>query len=204
MSILPEQRKAHLLSRVAEYGKLSKKSQFGGYSLMVDEVIFAITTDNEFYLKGSGFVETLYKANNMDAYVYLKKGIPITLRYYRITQAIWRNSAKLNQYIDFAYHYSTQEFLGQQKQPRRIKDLPNLGIALEKKLNQVGINRIEELRTIGAKACYLKLIAQPKQGNSDLLLALAGAIVGCHRSVLPSQLKMELLNWYKELSVKSY
>ncbi|MCW9719821.1 TfoX/Sxy family protein [Proteus mirabilis] len=53
MSILPEQRKAHLLSRVAEYGKLSKKSQFGGYSLMVDEVIFAITADNEFYLKGS-------------------------------------------------------------------------------------------------------------------------------------------------------
>ncbi|MEY2344361.1 TfoX/Sxy family protein [Proteus mirabilis] len=77
MSILPEQRKAHLLSRVAEYGKLSKKSQFGGYSLMVDEVIFAITADNEFYLKGSGFVETLYKANNMDAYVYLKKVSPL-------------------------------------------------------------------------------------------------------------------------------
>ncbi|MGR6439002.1 hypothetical protein ACU42Y_10205 [Proteus mirabilis] len=44
---------------------------------MVDEVIFAITADNEFYLKGSGFVETLYKANNMDAYVYLKKVSPL-------------------------------------------------------------------------------------------------------------------------------
>lgn len=36
--------------------------------------------------------------------------------------------------------------------------------------------------------------------NSELLLSLAGAIMGCHRSVLPNQLKAELLDWYNELS----
>lgn len=200
MLFLPEQRKAHLLSRIAQYGELTTKSQFGGVSLMIDDVMFAITSDNEFYLKGSGFLETLYKATKMSSYTYLKKGIPIILRYYHITDSLWGNQQKLDQYIDMSYHYSIQEYLGQRKKPCRIKDLPNLGVILEKRLNQIGINQVEELRLIGAKACYLKLMHSHNLRNSELLLSLAGAIVGCHRSVLPSQLKMELLDWYNELS----
>lgn len=68
MLFLPEQRKAHLLSRIAQYGELTTKSQFGGVSLMIDDVMFAITSDSEFYLKGSGFLETLYKATKMSSY----------------------------------------------------------------------------------------------------------------------------------------
>ncbi|HCH51222.1 MAG TPA: DNA transformation protein tfoX [Proteus sp.] len=200
MLFLSEQRKARVLSRIAKYGALTTKSQFGGSSLMVDEIILAINSDGEFYLKGSGFLETLYKATKMNAYVYLKKGGPITLRYYRITDVIWKDQKKLEQYIDLSYHYSVQEYLGQRKQPSRIKDLPNLGVMLEKKLNQIGINKVEELRHIGAKASYLKLMQLYNYKNSELLLSLAGAIVGCHRSVLPDQLKMELLNWHDELS----
>lgn len=201
MSILSEQRKAHLLSHIAKYGELTTKSQFGGVSLMIDEIMLAITSDNQFYLKGSGFLETLYKATKMEAYIYLKKGSPITLRYYLITENLWNNSKKLNHFIDLSFHYSMQEFLKQRKQPSRIKDLPNLGILLEKKLNQIGINKVEELRVVGAKACYLKLRQRYDLKSSELLLSLAGAIVGCHRSVLPNQLKTELLDWYNEVSV---
>lgn len=200
MSFLPEQRKAHLLSRIAKYGELTIKSQFGGVSLMIDNVMFAITSDNELYLKGSDFLETLYKATKMEAYIYLKKGKPITLRYYQITDALWENQKKLDQYIDLSYHYSIQEYLGQRKKPCRIKDLPNLDVILEKRLSQIGVNQVEELRLIGAKACYLKLMRNHNLKNSELLLSLAGAIVGCHRSVLPNQLKTELLDWYDELS----
>lgn len=109
-------------------------------------------------------------------------------------------SEKLDQYIDLSYHYSIQEYLGQRKKPCRIKDLPNLGVILEKRLSQIGVNQVEELRLIGAKACYLKLMRNHNLKNSELLLSLAGAIVGCHRSVLPNQLKTELLDWYDELS----
>ncbi|OAT22873.1 TfoX/Sxy family DNA transformation protein [Proteus myxofaciens] len=201
MSILSEQRKAHLLSHIAKYGELTTKSQFGGVSLMIDEIMLAITSDNQFYLKGSGFLETLYKATKMKAYIYSKKGSPITLRYYLITESLWNDSKKLNHFIDLSFHYSMQEFLKQRKQPSRIKDLPNLGILLEKKLNQIGINKVEELRVVGAKACYLKLRQRYDLKSSELLLSLAGAIVGCHRSVLPNQLKTELLDWHNEVSV---
>lgn len=61
MSFLPEQRKAHLLSRIAKYGELTIKSQFGGVSLMIDNVMFAITSDNELYLKGSDFWKRFIK-----------------------------------------------------------------------------------------------------------------------------------------------
>lgn len=200
MSFLSEQRKAHLLSQIAGHGELTTKAQFGGTSVMVDEVMFAILTEHKFYLKGGGFLETLYKASKMEAFCYLKKGCPITLRYYRITEDLWRNENKLNYYIDLSYQYSTQESRGQQKQPSRIKDLPNLGVILEKRLNQIGINKVEELRHIGAKACYLKLRQRYDLQNSELLLSLAGAIVCCHRSVLPYQLKRELLVWHNELA----
>ncbi|MEQ4923933.1 TfoX/Sxy family DNA transformation protein [Proteus hauseri] len=199
MLFLSEQRTAHMLSRIAKYGELTTKSQFGGFSMMVDEIMLAINSDGEFYLKGSGFLETLYKATKMNAYVYLKKGSPITLRYYRVTDLIWEDQRKLEQYIDLSYHYSVQEYLRRRKQPSRIKDLPNLGVMLERKLNQIGINKVEELRLVGAKASYLKLMQLYNRKNSELLLALAGAIVGCHRSVLPDQLKMELLDWHNEL-----
>ncbi|MDE9448561.1 TfoX/Sxy family protein, partial [Xenorhabdus bovienii] len=64
---------------------------------------------------------------------------------------------------------------------------------------KVGISKVEELRMLGAKATYLKLQQHRKKTNVSLLLALAGAIEGCHVAVLPEQLRDELISWHSEL-----
>ncbi|PHM56407.1 DNA transformation protein tfoX [Xenorhabdus hominickii] len=38
---------------VSSLGKLKKKSQFGGIGLLIDGVLFAISSDGELYLRGS-------------------------------------------------------------------------------------------------------------------------------------------------------
>ncbi|KLU16246.1 MULTISPECIES: TfoX/Sxy family DNA transformation protein [Xenorhabdus] len=184
---------------VSSLGKLKKKSQFGGIGLLIDDVLFAISSDGELYLRGNSHAEVLFKARGMEKFIYLKRGIPVTLRYYRVNESLWQDQKQLFEYVNLAYQYTMKEMINRQKIPLRLKDLPNLGIALERQLWKVGISKVEELRILGAKATYLKLQQHRKKTNVSLLLALAGAIEGCHVAVLPEKLRDELINWHSEL-----
>ncbi|CDL82674.1 TfoX/Sxy family DNA transformation protein [Xenorhabdus szentirmaii] len=192
-------RLAQLQQDLSSLGKLKKKSQFGGIGLSIDGVLFAISSDGELYLRGNSHAEVLFKARGMEKFIYSKRGIPVTLRYYRVNESLWQDQKQLFEYVRLAYHYTMEEIIDRQKMPLRLKDLPNLGIALERQLWKVGISKVEELKMLGAKATYLKLQQHRKKTNVSLLLALAGAIEGCHVAVLPEQLRDELLNWHKEL-----
>lgn len=184
---------------VSSLGKLKKKSQFGGIGLLIDDVLFAISSDGELYLRGNSHAEILFKAKGMEKFIYSKRGIPVTLRYYRVNESIWQDQKQLFEYVNLAYQYTMKEIINRQKIPLRLKDLPNLGIALERQLWKVGISKVEELRILGAKATYLKLQQHRKKTNVSLLLALAGAIEGCHVAVLPEKLRDELISWHSEL-----
>ncbi|MBD1227351.1 TfoX/Sxy family DNA transformation protein [Xenorhabdus griffiniae] len=184
---------------VSSLGKLKKKSQFGGIGLLIDDVLFAISSDGELYLRGNSHAEILFKAKGMEKFIYSKRGIPVTLRYYRVNESIWQDQTKLFEYVNLAYQYTMKEMINRQKIPLRLKDLPNLGIVLERQLWKVGISKVEELRRLGAKVTYLKLQQHRKKTNISLLLALAGAIEGCHVAVLPEKLRDELISWHSEL-----
>ncbi|MDE9500384.1 TfoX/Sxy family DNA transformation protein, partial [Xenorhabdus bovienii] len=79
------------------------------------------------------------------------------LRYYRVNESLWQDQKQLFEYVNLAYLYTREEIIDRQKMPLRLKDLPNLGIVLERQLWKVGISKVEELRMLGAKATYLKL-----------------------------------------------
>ncbi|MDX7987707.1 TfoX/Sxy family DNA transformation protein [Xenorhabdus sp. 12] len=190
---------AQLQHGVSSLGNLKKKSQFGGIGLLIDGVLFAISSDGELYLRGNSNAELLFKARGMEKFVYSKRGIPVTLRYYRVNESLWQDQKQLSEYAHLAYRYTMEEIIDRQNVPLRLKDLPNLGIALERQLWKVGISKVEELRMLGAKVAYLKLQQHRKKSSISLLLALAGAIEGCHVAVLPEQLREELINWHSEL-----
>ncbi|PHM70198.1 TfoX/Sxy family DNA transformation protein [Xenorhabdus kozodoii] len=190
---------AQLQHGVSSLGRLKKKSQFGGIGLLINDVLFAISSDGELYLRGNSHAEILFKARGMEKFIYSKRGIPVTLRYYRVNEALWQDQKQLFEYVNLAYQYTMKEMIDRQKMPLRLKDLPNLGIALERQLWKVGISKVEELRVLGAKATYLKLRQHRKKTNISLLLALAGAIEGCHVAVLPEKLRNELMRWHRDL-----
>ncbi|MDE9453255.1 TfoX/Sxy family DNA transformation protein [Xenorhabdus bovienii] len=194
---------AQLKHGVSSLGKLKKKSQFGGFGLLLDGVLFAISSDGELYLRGNSHAEVLFKARGMEKFIFSKRGIPVTLRYYRVNESLWQDQKQLFEYVNLAYQYTMAEIINKQKMPLRLKDLPNLGMTLERQLWKVGISKVEELHMLGAKAIYLKLQQHRKQTNVSILLALAGAIEGCHVAVLPEKVRDDLLLWHKELDPRN-
>ncbi|WP_445374473.1 TfoX/Sxy family DNA transformation protein [Photorhabdus tasmaniensis] len=198
--LLSEVRFTQLKNGFSSFGRLTRKPQFGGYSLLADGIMFAIIADGELYLRGNGHAEVLFKARGMKNYIYSKKGVPVILRYYQVVESLWQDQELLSQYAYLAYYYSLIEMTGKKKMPTRLKDLPNLGMSLERQLWKVGICKVEDLRLLGAKASYLKLHQYKRKSNVSLLLALAGAIEGCHSAVLPVQIRNDLLRWHKELA----
>ncbi|MBO8125456.1 TfoX/Sxy family protein, partial [Klebsiella pneumoniae] len=97
------------------------------------------------------------------------------------------------------YLHAREHAQSQQQLPSRIKDLPNVDRALERRLWQAGIRRVDDLYLLGAKASFLKVKARP-QNELKLLFAIAGAIEGCHSAVLPKALREDLIHWHGRLN----
>ncbi len=58
-----------------------------------------------------------------------------------------------------------------------LTKLPNIGKILEKQLNDVGINTIEELKIVGSKEAWLKI----RKIDESACLNRLYALEGCHK-----------------------
>ncbi len=197
---LSEEKYFYLQRLLSKYGEIRKKNHFGGYCFMIDHAIIGLVIDEGFYLRGCLFAQSHFEAVGLKKLLYKKKGVPLELRYYFISDIIWRHEQQFLFYIELAYQSGMEELLQKQKANERIKDLPNMNMAAERALARIGIYNVKEFRMLGAKACFLKL----KQFNNHdpglkLLFELAGAIEGYHCAVLPKGIKQELLSWYQHV-----
>lgn len=193
--------KIHYLYRLlSQFGELKRKNHFGGYCLLVDNAIVGVILDGHFYLRGCLFAGSHFEASGLSRLVYSKKGIPLELRYYQLSEKIWHDEALCQYYIELAYRSAMEELQQKKSVVARIKDLPNMNMSVERALGKIGIYHVEELRMMGAKACFLKLKQDGRNSPSiKFLIGLAAAIEGCHSAVLPSIIKQELINWYNNV-----
>ncbi|MCW2258414.1 DNA transformation protein [Providencia alcalifaciens] len=156
--------------------------------------------DDLLYLRGCLFARSYFESAALNRLVFRKKGIPLELRYYLVSKQIWENEELLLHCIDLAYRSAIEEKTQKQSAVIRIKDLPNMNMSVERALGKIGIHKVDELREIGAKACFLKLKQYGKFAPSiKLLIGLAGAIEGYHSAVLPAKMKQDLINWYNSV-----
>lgn len=194
---LIEQAKQSLTS----LGVISSRSQFGGYGLTVNRVMFAIVCEGELYLRANRNNYQLLEQYLQEKFIFTKRGRPVELNYYRVTDPLWHDQAQLLHLAQIALTGAMQQ---QQAMPIvRLKDLPNLGYQLEQLLWKVGICDIETLHRYGAKRSYLKLKQLKSALGCHVLLALQGAIIGYHQAALPKSIRDELISWHqKQLSRK--
>lgn len=78
-----------------------------------------------------------------------------------------------------------------------LSQLPNIGEIVEKQLNQVGINTLEQLKECGSKQAWLKIRSIDPSACIHRLYALEGAIQGISKQQLPEKVKKELKDFYK-------
>ncbi|MDU4092600.1 MAG: TfoX/Sxy family DNA transformation protein [Pantoea sp.] len=181
--------------QLAALGNITVRSQFGGYSLAVEKVVFALITDGELYLRASATLKRYLRTQSLPPLVIDKRGIAVELRYYRIDDTLWNNPPLL-----ISLSKSALAFAQRQKSARqnnvRLKDLPNLGIRMEMLLREIGINSVCALREAGAKNCWLRLRMRNQHLGLNCLMALQGAISGHHQAALPAEIKEELRDWF--------
>lgn len=203
MKHLCEKRILQSKHRFASLGDITSRSQFGGYSIAANKIIFALVSGGELYLRASKQDERHFHSRNMSRLIYTKRGMPVPLNYYLVDESLWEDHGQL-------LHFARMSLSGarQDKEAKseggRLKDLPNLNHDLERLLWRVGIKNIDELQQYGAKNSYLKLRAISANLSVNILLALAGAICGMHQAALPNGIRKELLEWYESNAVSSF
>lgn len=68
---------------------------------------------------------------------------------------------------------------------------------VEEQLIQVGINSVDELKKVGAKAAWLKIQEIDESACINRLMALEGAIEGVKKTMLSDEVKADLKEFYQ-------
>ncbi|MFS7221892.1 TfoX/Sxy family DNA transformation protein [Rahnella inusitata] len=181
----------------ASLGNIRARSQFGGYSLSANRVMFALVSDGELYLRASQETEQYFCEQGMERLIYRKRGMAVLLRYFKVSKAQWEKPRALRRMAMLSLR-GMQRDIDRRKnnEAGRLKDLPNLTLALERMLWEVGIENSDDLRLQGACVTYEKLCAVKKDLSINILMALEGAILGFHEAALPMASRELLTQWY--------
>ncbi|MFY9995452.1 MAG: TfoX/Sxy family DNA transformation protein [Leclercia sp.] len=177
-------------------GDVQHRALFGGYTLAVDDTVFAMVSDGELYLRACEESAPYCVKNATSFLTLVKRGRPVLLNYYRVDEGLWRDQERFLQLSSFALEAARRERCQRYKM-HRLKDLPNLTFQLEILLYDAGITNEETLRALGAEQCWLKIRELNKRLSYKVLFALEGAIVGLHEAALPEIRRQELLAWFK-------
>lgn len=82
----------------------------------------------------------------------------------------------------------------------KLTDLPNIGPKLAEHLTKAGVETPEQLRQMGAEGAFLRIRAQvDSTACLHELEALAGAVEGVRKSLLPPEHKTKLKSWFRGL-----
>jgi len=184
-------------NRLAALGHIESRTQFGGYALAVEKVVFALVSDDALYLRASEALREYAARQPMQPLVFRKRGAEVSLNYYRVDDALWCDTERLLSLSAASLRTAQQETLARQR-PLRLKDLPNLSLRMELLLHEAGVRTVRHLRELGSKRCWLRLRAINQHIGFKTLLALEGAIAGRHEAALPQTVRAELNEWYQE------
>ena len=79
-----------------------------------------------------------------------------------------------------------------------LSKLPNIGKVVEKQLNYVGINTVDDLINIGSKEAWLKIKEVDESACLNRLMALEGAIQNIRWHNLSQDDKKNLKEFYSQ------
>lgn len=79
----------------------------------------------------------------------------------------------------------------------KCSELPNIGDALEQQLHAVGILTAEELKALGSKEAWLRILKVDNSACMHRLTALEGAVRGVRKTLLPPEVREELKTFYQ-------
>ena len=86
---------------------------------------------------------------------------------------------------------------------KKLSEYPNIGIAVEEQLHQVGIDTMDQLQEIGSQEAWLKIQSIDASACIHRLYALEAAIQGIKKKDLSQQDKQYLKDFYNQHKIKN-
>lgn len=179
-------------------GQVRCRALFGGYSLSIDDTVFAMVAEGELYLRAAEESAQYCLKHNPHPLKLTKRGREVSLNYYQVDEALWSDRDMLLRLSGYSLRAARREKAWHRGQ-HRLKDLPNLNYQIEQLLFEVGVTDVDMLCAFGAERCWLKLREVRKELSINVLFALEGAIVGVHAAALPASRRQELAEWFSDL-----
>ncbi|WP_228740877.1 TfoX/Sxy family protein, partial [Klebsiella quasipneumoniae] len=123
---------------VSPLGQLHSRPLFGGYSLAIEDTVFAMVAEGNIYLKACE-QSAAYRVEHHNPLLMLRRhGRIVPLKYYQIDDALWRDEKQLFR-LSLMSWQSAQREKCRRRSSGRLKDLPNISFHMELQLIHSGI-----------------------------------------------------------------
>lgn len=182
---------------VIKFGAYQKRSMFGGIGLFQQDAMYALLTEEAIFIRGSEELDQQLINLGCEKYRHVKKQTTATVNYYDITELFENQHPELESIIQRSIRYSIMQRNFQKSQAsRRLRDLPNMQLTLERMVKKAGIDDVDTFIKLGAPKVFSK-VRQVYGSDVDvkLLWKFAGAIEGVHWKLLQEPRKRQLLEY---------
>lgn len=181
---------------VSKFGTFQKRSMFGGTGLFQDEAMFALISANKIFIRGGDQLDKEFTQLGCEKYRHVKKQTTATVNYYDITEMFEALSPRLDELLQQSIDFSVSERKFKRSAAnRRLRDLPNMQLTLERMVKKAGIEDVETFLELGAPEVFNRV--KEAYGNDvdvKLLWKFAGAVDGIHWKLIQEPRKRQLLD----------
>lgn len=182
---------------VEQFGSSQKRSMFGGIGLFMDEAMYALISNDSIFIRGGNALDEKLKVLGCEKYRHVKKQTTATVNYYDITHLFTTDHRELHSIVEESINYSVRQRNYQKSSAsRRLRDLPNMQLTLERMVKKAGIDDVSTFMELGASDVFRKV--KKAYGNDvdiKLLWKFAGAIDGIHWKLIQEPRKRQLLEF---------
>ncbi|MGF1694626.1 TfoX/Sxy family DNA transformation protein [Vibrio kyushuensis] len=180
---------------VGAFGTFQKRSMFGGIGLFKKEAMFALLSGEKIFIRGGEQLDSRLNELGCEKYRHVKKQTTATVNYYDITHIFRQQDTALYEIVRDSIKLSVDQRQFQKSSAsKRLRDLPNMQLTLERMVKKAGIDDVDTFMQLGAPAVYSKVRnAYGTDVDVKLLWKFAGAVEGIHWKLIQEPRKRQLL-----------
>ena len=182
-----------------KFGKYEKRSMFGGVGIFHQDAMYALITNNILFLRGGSELDSKLIELNCKRFKHVKRNTTAVVNYFDITDLFIESAECLDELVKESIQHSLKErSFKKSENSRRLRDLPNMQLTLERMVKKSGIPDVNTFLSLGAVDVFKKVqVTYGGEVDVKLLWKFAGAVSGCHWTLLQDPAKKALLESVK-------
>jgi DNA transformation protein len=178
-----------------QFGESQTRSMFGGTGLFRHNAMYALISNDSVFIRGGGELDEILKSLECQKFRHIKKQSTATVNYYDVTRLFLESRDKLTPLVKVSIENSvSQRSVKKSASSRRLRDLPNMQLTLERMVKKSGVEDVNRFMELGAaKVFHCVKRTYGKDVDVKLLWKFAGAIDGVHWELIQDPTKKQLL-----------